>query len=95
MHGWFIITIYPEDNIGYLGFYECINDDEVAKNLFDKAYEFCKEKGLTSIVGPVDCSFWIKYRLKINKFDLPPYTGEPYNKDYYLKQFENNGFSVC
>ena len=93
--GRFLITVYPNDDTAYLGFYECINDDDVSKEMFEKAVRYAKELNLKRIVGPVDCSFWIKYRLKINKFDLLPYTGEPYNKDYYLKQFENNGFNVC
>ncbi len=63
--------------------------------MFDEAYKFSKDNNFKKIIGPVDCSFWIKYRLKINKFDLPPYTGEPYNKDYYLKQFEDNSYKIC
>lgn len=90
----FVITVYPDDSNGYIGLYECINDDNVSRFLFDEAYKFVKEKKLKSIVGPVDCSFWNKYRLKINLFDKRPYTGEPYNKDYYFKQFCDNGFKV-
>ena len=42
----------------------------------------------------MDASFWIKYRLKINKFERP-YTGEPYNKEYYYKLFLDNDYKVC
>lgn len=92
--GRFVITTYPNDNKAYLGFFECIDDNDVAKYLFDVAYKFAEENGFDTIVGPVDASFWIKYRLKINMFDKPPYTGEPYNKDYYLKLFQNNDFKI-
>lgn len=92
--GRFAVTTYKGDNTAYFGFYECIDDDKAAKYLFDEAVSFCKSKGYKKIVGPVDGSFWQKYRLKINLFDVPPYTGEPYNKPYYLKQFTDNGFSV-
>ena len=51
-------------------------------------------KNYKKIVGPVDASFWIKYRLKINKFERP-YTGEPYNLKYYYKLFTDNSFKVC
>lgn len=91
--GRFCITSYEGDSVAYLGFFECVNDPEAAKFLFDSAYDFCAENGFESIQGPVDASFWIKYRLKINKFE-PPYTGEPYNKDYYFKMFKDNGFEV-
>ena len=91
----FIITEYNDDNkVCYIGFFECINDKKVAKFLFDEAHKIAKEKKYKKIVGPVDASFWIKYRLKINKFERP-YTGEPYNKDYYLKLFTDNKYKIC
>ena len=93
--GRFIITEYPDDkDVCYIGFFECINNSEVAKYLFDEASIIAKEKGYSKIIGPVDASFWIKYRLKINKFERP-YTGEPYNKDYYYKLFLDNDYKVC
>ena len=92
--GRFIITTYPDDKDKcYIGFFECINDKDVAKFLFDEASKYAKKNKYKSIVGPVDASFWIKYRLKINKFERP-YTGEPYNKDYYYKLFTDNKFNV-
>jgi len=92
--GRFIITTYENDRTAYFGFYECLNSDEYAKFLFDEAYKFAKEGPYDTMLGPVDASFWIKYRLKINRFDIQPYTGEPYNRDYYFDQFKNNGFVV-
>ncbi|MCR4688539.1 MAG: hypothetical protein K5745_03200 [Saccharofermentans sp.] len=89
----FCITSYEGDDTAYLGFFECVEDEKTAKFLFDSAYEYCRANGFARITGPVDASFWIKYRLKINKFGRP-YTGEPYNKDYYLKLFTDNGFEV-
>lgn len=93
--GRFIITEYPDDKkVCYIGFFECINDSKVAKFLFKEAEGYAKENGYKKIVGPVDASFWIKYRLKINKFDRP-YTGEPYNLNYYYKLFTDNKYKVC
>jgi len=91
----FIITEYPDDKkTCYIGFFECINDKIVAKFLFKNAYQFAKEKKYQKIIGPVDASFWIKYRLKINKFERP-YTSEPYNLDYYYRLFTSNSYKVC
>ena len=92
--GRFAITSYEGDSTAYLGFFECINDKEVSRFLFERANEYCKEAGFSRIEGPVDASFWIKYRLKINRFDIPPYTGEPYNKDYYYELFLDAGYTV-
>lgn len=91
--GRFIITEYKKDSTAYLGFFECINDKKCAKYLFDNVYEYAKEHKFRKIIGPVDASFWLKYRLKINKFERP-YTGEPYNKDYYYKLFLDNKYKV-
>lgn len=92
--GRFAITAYPDDTTAYLGFFECVNNKDVAKYLFDYAFKFAKENNFKNIVGPVNSSFWIKYRLKINMFDKRPYTGEPYNKDYYLKMFLDNNYKI-
>ena len=91
----FAITLYPKDNTAYFGFFECINDDEVAKAVFDAANNFALSHNCKHLVGPVNASFWLGYRLKINKFDERPYTGEPYNKDYYVRFFEQNGYKIC
>ena len=92
--GRFAITTYPNDDTAYIGFFECINDNDVARFIFDTAIEFAKENKYKRIVGPVDASFWLKYRLKINMFDKAPYTGEPYNKEYYYKMFLDNNYKV-
>lgn len=93
--GRFVLTTYPSDGNAYIGFYECVDDPEVAGFLLEKAEEYAQKAGYERIVGPVDASFWVKYRLKINLFDRRPYTGEPYNKDYYLKQFQDNGYVIA
>ena len=87
------VTVYPNDSTAYLGFFESEDDSEAAKLLFEAAAQIAVKNSLTEITGPVDCSFWIKYRLKTNRFG-DPYTGEPYNKSYYLKLWEENGFGV-
>ncbi|MBP5762008.1 MAG: hypothetical protein J6W48_03450 [Lachnospiraceae bacterium] len=92
--GRFALTIYPDDTVCYLGFFECIDDKDTATFLFSSAETIAKEMKCSTIEGPVDASFWNKYRLKINNFDRPPYTGEPYNKEYYYNLFLANGYTV-
>lgn len=88
-----ILTVYPGDETAYLGFFESEDNSAAAGLLFHTAFTMARNMGLKSIVGPVDCSFWIKYRLKTNQFRRP-YTGEPYNRDYYPRLWEENGFQV-
>ncbi|WP_022765914.1 hypothetical protein [Butyrivibrio sp. XPD2006] len=92
--GRFAITSYEADTTAYLGFFECENNKEASRFLFGKAEQYCRDKGFSRIEGPVNASFWVGYRLKINRFDVAPYTGEPYNKDYYYDLFLDAGFKV-
>lgn len=92
--GRFAITAYENDETAYIGFFECINDTSVSGIMFETAYNYCRDRGYTSITGPVDASFWIKYRLKINRFDVAPYTGEPYNREYYPDLFKDAGYEI-
>jgi len=88
------LTTYEEDDVAYLGFFECINDSICAGLLLQTAKKKALSLGKTRIIGPVDASFWIKYRFKNNCFDGTTYFGEPYNKQYYVNLFEENNFSI-
>lgn len=88
-----MVTLYPKEDIAYVGFFESINDAKVSHLLFEEINKYCSNQKRKQIIGPVDASFWIKYRLKINAFN-PPYTGEPYNKAYYLELFEREGYMI-
>lgn len=89
-----ILTVYVGDKSGYVGFFESVQSQEIVNCLLDKISEKAKELGLERLIGPLDCSFWIKYRFKIDHFDNC-YTNEPYNKEYYKELWENWGFTVC
>jgi hypothetical protein len=89
-----VLTIYPDDTTSYIGFFESINDVECAKLLFEKAKEISIENNCSKILGPVDSSFWIKYRLKTNNFSRKVFVGEPGNREYYLGLFLACGYKV-
>lgn len=88
-----ILTVYPEDTTAYLGFYESEDNVEVCCALVARAEELAKEAGCEKILGPVDASFWIRYRFKTTRFGKP-YTGEPYNKPYYATLWQQAGFEI-
>lgn len=90
----FALTCYKDDDTAYFGFFECIKDRAISDFVFSTAKLFAKKLGCRKMVGPVDASVWINYRLKINGFEQRPYTGEPYNKKYYYEMFEDNGFQI-
>lgn len=86
------VTLYPDKSIAYFGFFESVNDKSAAKALMDEAERYAKQHGRTKLTGPVDASFWIKYRLKVNRFEKRTYVSEPCNKDYYINLYDFCGF---
>ena len=89
-----VITVYPDRECAYFGFFECVDDIFAVKALMSRAESLAAKLGRNSLVGPVDCSFWIRNRLKTNHLGTP-YTGEPYNKYYYDSLLKACGYGVC
>ncbi len=82
---------YHNENIGFFGFFESINDQEVANKLFDTAKAWIKERGLTDMRGPANPSSNDEYGLLIEGFDDPPRLMMTYNPKYYIDLIENYG----
>jgi hypothetical protein len=76
-------------NDGFFGFFDCINDQETANLLLDQAKSWLLEKGLSTIVGPVNFSTNESCGLLIEGFDSPPVVMMPYNAAYYVTLLEN------
>ena len=81
------------ENMGCCGFFESIDDQEVANMLFDAAREWLTERGLDGMDGPVNFgsrdTWW---GLLVEGFDYQPLYGNPYHLPYYKALFENYGF---
>jgi GNAT superfamily N-acetyltransferase len=80
------------DKAGFFGFFETINDPQVAKALFDRAGSFLKSKGMTSMRGPANPSVNDEYGLLVGGFDVSPTILMTYNPEYYIPLIENYGF---
>lgn len=80
--------------IGTVGYFECIENYDVAKNLLDKAFEWLKTQNVNKVIGPMNCSLFNSYRFKIDQFEHKTFFTEPYNKKYYPIFFERYGFKL-
>jgi GNAT superfamily N-acetyltransferase len=78
---------------GFFGFFDTIDDPEVAAALFDSARRWCAERGMTAMRGPVNPSLNYECGLLIDGFDSPPTFMMTYNPPYYAKLIEGCGFS--
>ncbi len=77
---------------GGIGFFDCINNQEVANKLFKIAAEWLKEKGCEYMDGPINFGERDKYwGLLVSGFKNPSYQ-ENFNYPYYQELFENAGF---
>ncbi len=81
------------DGVGFCGFFDCVDDASVAKALFDAASDWLKERGCTTLRGPVNPSLNHTLGLLVEGFDKSPFFMMTYNPPYYEKLFEENGFS--
>lgn len=76
---------YHQDKVGFFGHFECIDDYEVALELFDAAKEFLKSKGMEYMRGPANFSSNDDMGFLAEGFDSPPVLMMPYNPPYYLE----------
>ena len=82
-----------EDKVGFFGYFECMNDQEVANKLFNTAAEWLKQRGLTAMRGPANPSVNDEYGMLLEGFDDPPRLLMTYNPEYYLTLCDNYGLA--
>ncbi len=81
-----------KDQRGFFGFFECVDDQQVANSLFDAAREWLKAQGLVHMRGPANPSMNYECGLLIDGFDSAPTFMMTYNPPYYAKLIETYGF---
>jgi len=89
-------TAYKKEHAtGGIGFFECINNEEAANELFDVAKNWLAAQGMQAMEGPINFgendNFW---GLLIEGFSSPSY-GMNYHKPYYKQLFLNYGFEIA
>lgn len=80
------------DGVGFFGFFESVDDQDVANALFAAASQWLKEQGCTKVRGPMNPSMNHTVGLLIDGFDSSPFFMMTYNPPYYEKLVENAGF---
>ena len=80
------------DKIGFFGFFESFDDQEVANALFDTARNWLKDRGLDTMRGPANPSSNDEYGMLLEGFEDEPRLLMTYNPKYYLTLCDNYGF---
>ncbi len=77
---------------GGIGFFECINDQQAANQLFDTAKEWLSANGMEAMDGPINFGEnFVNWGLLIEGYMQQAY-GMPYHKPYYKDLFDKYGF---
>jgi GNAT superfamily N-acetyltransferase len=81
------------ENIGFFGFFECVNDYAVAEALFKTASDWCKSQGVSAMRGPASFSSNDDgYGFLLDGFDDSPRVLMSYTPPYYVEFAERFGF---
>ena len=85
---------YHNTSLGFFGFFEVVNDYEVARVLLDRAKEWVDARGMTVLRGPGEYSNATHERqgVLIEGFQYPPTVELTHNPPYYAQLLERYGF---
>jgi ribosomal protein S18 acetylase RimI-like enzyme len=77
---------------GRFCFMDCYNDKEVFHTLLTKVEDWAREKGMTSIVGPLGFSDKDPQGFQIEGFEYPLFMTAPNNSKYMPELLESEGY---
>lgn len=71
------------ESMGFFGFFECVDDPEVAMGLLGTAREYLRTLGLSQMLGPVNPTTNDECGVLVEGFDTPPMVMMTHNHAYY------------
>jgi GNAT superfamily N-acetyltransferase len=78
---------------GMFGFFETVDDPEVARALLETACDWVRSRGRERILGPMDFTTNDECGLLVEGFELRPMILQPWHPPYYRELVEEQGFS--
>ncbi len=83
---------FQEEKVGFFGFFDCVDDVEVARVLLQHVCDFHRKKGMESVLGPMNFNTNQEIGVLVKGFDAKPFIMMPYNSPYYPGLLEPCGF---
>ncbi|MBW2421540.1 MAG: N-acetyltransferase [Deltaproteobacteria bacterium] len=80
-----------EPGVGFFGFFEFVDDLEVARALFDAACDWLRGRGMKKLIGPFNFNTNHEFGLLVDGFDSDPYVANPHNSAYFPPMYEKLG----
>jgi GNAT superfamily N-acetyltransferase len=82
---------FHQENAGFFGFFECMDDQAVADALLQHAKRWVFDRGAKFLRGPVSPSTNYECGTLVEGFDSDPMVMMPYNPEYYPVLLERAG----
>ena len=76
----------------FFGFFESVQDDEVAAALLGAVEEWAAERGVFRVAGPYSYTATQEIGLLTDGFGQPPALMQPHNRDYYQDLLKSCGY---
>ena len=83
---------YRDERTGRFGFFECLDDQEIADALLAAAEDWLRAKGKKRIEGPYNFTLYDASGLLYEGFDCMPVVLLSYNPSFYKELLVNAGF---
>jgi hypothetical protein len=84
---------FHEDKVGFFGFFECADDQEVADALFSAADGWLRARGLETMRGPMNPSTNHECGMLVEGFDVHPIFMTNWNPEYVPSLISRAGFA--
>jgi len=82
---------FYQEKTGFFGLMETVDDSEVVHKLLDTTLQWCRQRNLRCLRGPMNLSTNHECGLLVEGFDTDPVIGMPYNPPYYAGLLESWG----
>jgi hypothetical protein len=83
---------YHGPETGFFGFFESVEDQDVAASLFQAAAAWLQARGKTHLVGPLNFCIYDEMGLLVEGFDSMPVIFQTHNPPYYQDLLTSLGF---
>ncbi len=88
------LILLKDSDDAYFGCFSARPELSDIKDLTAYVEEKAGALGRKRLIGPVNGSFWLGYRFKIDHFDAKPYYGEPRNPANYPELFLTSSYKI-
>lgn len=83
---------YYNRRTAFFYLFECVNSQDVSRELFQRCFDWAKLRNLDTIFGPKGFTVFDGLGLLVKGYEHQPAFGLPYNHSYYEKLISDNGF---